>query len=50
VHFCTAVYVLARYDEAIGLQDEPSFIGIIKNAVVVEDGHSSIVQDIGNVL
>jgi hypothetical protein len=33
------------------VQDEPCFIGIVKNAVVVEDdGHSRIVQVVGTVL
>jgi hypothetical protein len=32
------------------VQDEPSFIGIIRNAVIVDGGHSRILQKVGTVL
>ena len=32
------------------VQDKPSFIGIIKNAVMADDGRSRILQNVGTVL
>jgi len=32
------------------VQDEPSFTGIIKNAVMADDGHSRILQNVSTVL
>ena len=49
VYFCTAVCILVRYNK-LRVQDEPSVIAIIKNAVMVDDGHSRILQNVGTVL